>query len=99
VATIDVDAAIREGKLAPEQREAALAAAQLNPVSFRRAMSAAPRIFDPISAGTEERVAAVEKFQAKVIEKLKADKDLAVAEAQAQVSSEEPELYRAAYGR
>jgi hypothetical protein len=99
VAAVDVDAAIAEGKVAASQRELALAAAERDPSGFRRAMASAPQIFGPIPAADQKRAAALSRFQAKVIAKLKADPKLEHSDAQSQVAAEEPEIYAAAMGR
>lgn len=102
-ATDAVDAAIRARKIAPAQKDWALAYAERDAAGFATFVKQAPEVIAAARGSEqdapEEANDPVVKFQAKVQEKLKADPKLSITEAQALVSREEPELVRAAYGR
>jgi hypothetical protein len=100
VAAVDVDAAIAEGKVAPEQRSLALAAAERDPLGFREAMASTPQIFElPLSPDEQRRAAALATFQTRVAEKRRADPELDLGTAMSQVAREDPSLYRAVRGQ
>lgn len=97
-----VDAATRAMKVAPAQKEWALAYAEKDPEGFKAYVEKTPAIFkagrgSESDADPEEDD--VKKFQANVDEIRKADPKLDLASAQRQASRENPELVRAAYGR
>lgn len=99
-----VDNAIRAKKVAPAQREWAQGYAEKDPEGFKAYVEKTPEMIaaargSETDAPSAEGDSPVARFQAKVQEKLKADAKLTPGEAQSLVSREDPELFRAAYGR
>jgi len=102
-ATDAVTAAIDAHKLLPAQQDWAKSYAARDPEGFKTFIASQPTVFDTDEKGSGADAPGaksdVAQFQAKVAEKLKADKDLSVEEAQRQVASEEPELFAAIRAR
>ncbi len=103
-----VDDAIDARKLAPAQKDWALAYAAKDPDGFKAYVEKTPELFKAGESGSAgdapESRSDVAQFQAKVAEKVKADsRDIdpgeKLAAAQRAVASEEPELFAAVYAR
>jgi hypothetical protein len=94
-----VEGAIRARKLLPAQREWAATYAAKDPAGFKTYVEKSPELFKEgelgSSADAPESKSPVSEFQAKVAEKLKANKDMDIGDAQKAVALEEPALFNA----